>query len=293
MRFDMTRNTFPQGKSVIALYAIVTFLSLRLVCFPINFPMTAQGQSLASKVVGGQAGDPTPGSATAEDSIRKSNGLVDHSNMVRVEGGSFEMGGEVDKPIHTVTVPDFYIDKYEVTVAQYKKFCTATRRTFPDPPQFGWMDDNPVVNVTWTEAREYAAWAGKRLPTEAEWEYAARGGKLSKGYRYSGEDDPDKVAWYDANSQKTTHPVGTKAANELGIYDMSGNAAEWCSDYYGGNYYARSPKENPTGPTSGSDRVVRGGSFMGDLFDCQVSFRRSSLPDRTSMRNGFRCASSK
>ncbi len=218
---------------------------------------------------------------------------VDHMKMVKVQGGSFEMGGEVDKPIHTVTVSDFYIDKYEVTVAQYKKFCEATRRAMPDPPQFGWSDDNPIIGLTWNEAQEYATSAGKRLPTEAEWEYAARGGKLSKGYRYSGSDDLDKVAWYDANSQKMTHPVGMKAPNELGILDMSGNAAEWCSDMYGGNYYSRSPKENPAGPKSGSDRVVRGGSFMGDLYDCQVSFRRSALPNRGSMRNGFRCASSK
>jgi sulfatase modifying factor 1 len=232
------------------------------------------------------------GQTAQKDTAKQKPVLKDHPDMVFVEAGTFNMGGEVDKPVHAVTLTDFYIDKYEVTVGQYKKFCEASRKVMPDPPVFGWKDDNPIIGVTWFEASEYAAWAGKRLPTEAEWEYTARGGKQSKGYRYSGSDDPD-VAWFDVNSQKTTHPVGTKAPNELGIFDMSGNAAEWCLDYYGGNYYARSPKENPVGPTSGSDRVVRGGSYMGDLYDCQVSFRRSVLPDRGSMRNGFRCVSTK
>lgn len=289
----MTRYSYPQERSIFRPFAIVAFASIGLALLLAISPREANCQSPAANVAGALASATSSGSAVEEDSIKKSTDLADHANMVRVQGGRFEMGGEADKPIHTVTLSDFYIDKYEVTVAQFKKFCEATRKTMPDPPAFGWKDDNPIIGVTWKEAREYAAWAGKRLPTEAEWEYAARGGKLSKGYRYSGDDDPDKVAWYDANSQKITHSVGAKAPNELGIYDMSGNAAEWSSDYYGGNYYARSPKENPRGPTSGSDRVVRGGSFMGDLFDCQVSFRRSALPGRASMRNGFRCASSK
>lgn len=218
---------------------------------------------------------------------------VDRSAMNLVEGGSFDMGGEVDKPVHKVILPDFYLDKYEVTVAEYRKFCAATRHSMPSEPSWGWKENNPIVGVTWKDAADFASWSGKRLPTEAEWEYAARGGKESKGYRYSGSDDIGEVAWCYANSGKTTHPVGTKAPNELGLFDMSGNVAEWCADYYGGSYYARSAKLNPTGPKSGSDRVVRGGSYLGDEFDCQVSFRKSALPDRSSPKTGFRCAWSK
>jgi sulfatase modifying factor 1 len=275
-------------------FAAIPFMGL--VCLLAISPRETKGSFRAMKLVTDLASEHArwnPGMVAEEDSIKKSPGRPDHTDMVRVEGGSFEMGGEVDKPIHTVTLSDFYIDKYEVTVAQYRQFCEATRRTMPDPPPFGWRDDNPIVSVAWSDAKDYAAWAGKRLATEAEWEYAARGGKLSKGYRYSGSDDPDHVAWYDLNSQRTTHPIGTKAPNDLGIYDMSGNASEWCSDLYGGAYYARSAKRNPTGPTSGSDRVVRGGSFMGDLYDCRVSFRRSVLQNRHSTRTGFRCALSK
>lgn len=292
----MTQLSIPQDIRVFRRLVLSAFLFVGLIVLLAITPRETKGKSHAANALGDLVSEnvlTSSASLVKDDSIKKSSGLADHLGMIRVEGGSFQMGGEVDKPIHTVTLSDFYIDKYEVTVGQYKKFCEATRKTIPDPPPFDWRDDNPMILVTWSEASDYAAWAGKRLPTEAEWEYAARGGKLSKGYRYSGSDDPEQVAWYDANSQKTTHPVGTKVANELGIYDMSGNASEWCSDLYGGSYYVRSPKKNPTGPTSGSDRVVRGGSFMGDLYDCQVSFRRSILRNRHSMRTGFRCASSK
>lgn len=291
----MAHLRIPQNRTVFRKLALAAVLFIGLIVLLPITPRETNGKSLAASAASDLTSvyALTNTASAEEDSIKKSSSPADHLGMIRVEGGSFEMGGDVDKPIHTVTVSDFYIDKYEVTVAQFKQFCEATRRTMPDPPQFGWRDDNPIVFVAWSDAKDYAVWAGKRLPTEAEWEYAARGGKLSKGHRYSGSDDPDQVAWYDANSQKTTHPVGTKEPNELGIYDMSGNAAEWCADYYGGHYYDRSPKKNPTGPTSGSDRVVRGGSFMGDHFDCQVSFRRSMLPLRTSVRNGIRCASSK
>lgn len=265
---------------------ILSPISIVSILFLGYAPSAPQDAGIASET----SGERHITALVSEDSVKKSKSVAGHSDMVRIEGGSFEMGGDVDKPIHVVTLAGYYMDKYEVTVGEYRKFCEATSRSMPSPPDFGWTDKCPIIGVTWNDAREYAIWAGKRLPTEAEWEFAARGGVLSKGYRYSGSDDPGKVAWYDANSQKTTHPVGTKEPNELGIYDLSGNAAEWCSDYYGGTYYGRSPRENPKGPTSGSDRVVRGGSFMGDQYDCQISFRRSVIPTRNSMRNGFRCA---
>jgi formylglycine-generating enzyme required for sulfatase activity len=213
--------------------------------------------------------------------------------MVFVQGGEFQMGNDkgylMERPAHTVTVSDFYIDKFEVTVAQYREFCKATRRKMPSPPPWGWQDNYPIIKVTWEDANAYAAWAGKRLPTEAEWEYAARGGNRREMYMYSGSDEIDKVAWYASNSGGKTHPVGKKSPNALGIYDMTGNAAEWCAEWYGGNYYRMSPSQDPPGPPVGIDRVIRGGSFLGDQDDCRVTKRSSALPNRVSRRNGFRC----
>ena len=133
-----------------------------------------------------------------------------------------------------------------------------------------------------------------RLPTEAEWEYAARGGNRSQGYKYSGSNNIDDVAWYWANSSNTTHPVGTKAPNELGLYDMSGNVWEWCSDWYsdwyGSSYYSSSPSTNPTGPSTGSDRVGRGGSWGSSAGYCRVSIRGSDDPGYRYSSIGFRLA---
>jgi sulfatase modifying factor 1 len=217
----------------------------------------------------------------------------DRAGMIAVAGGSFQMGSDVDGPVHTVTVSDFWIDRCEVTVAQFRAFCNATRRSMPDDPPWGWKEEHPIVGVSWDDAAAYAAWAGKRLPTEAEWEYAARGGRLTHRYRYSGGNVLVDVAWCDANARSMTHPVGTRSPNELGVYDMSGNAAEWCSDYYSGDYYAMSALKDPTGPSRGQYRVVRGGSFLGDEFDCEVTFRRSAVPERALVRYGFRCAASR
>ena len=215
-------------------------------------------------------------------------------NMVRVEGGTFDMGsengGSDEKPMHQVAVSSFFIDKYEVTVGQYRQFCTSTGRSMPSAPSWGWQENHPIVNVTWDDASAYAQWAGKRLPTEAEWEYAARGGRLSMGYTYSGGNDLGAVAWYSDNSGNQTHPVGERASNELGIYDMSGNAAEWCADWCDKNYYLISPKQDPKGPSSGYFRAVRGGSWINYILLSRVTLRNGYDPSDRYNYIGFRCA---
>ena len=215
---------------------------------------------------------------------------------VFVEGGSFLMGcNEQDKecyadeqPLHKVTLSSFYIAKYEVTVKQYRDYCEKTGKAMPKEPSYGWQDDFPVVNVTWDDAKAYAEYMGCRLPSEAEWEYAAKGGKKSEGYLYSGSNDWDEVGWSYENSDKMPHPVGTKKPNELGIYDMSGNAWEWCSDNYGLYYYAESPAVNPRGPSKGLGKVNRGGCFAFDYLLLNVHHRRCSAPDATGTGTGFR-----
>jgi len=206
--------------------------------------------------------------------------------MVYIQGGTFQMGskkGDSDeKPIHTVTVSGFFMDKTEVTQAQYRKVMGK------NPSHFSGCDDCPVENVNWHDANEYAKRVGKRLPTEAEWEYAARGGNKTNGYKYAGGNSIGNVAWYYGNSGSKTHPVAQKQPNELGLYDMSGNVWEWCSDWYGDGYYKQSPKNDPQGPNSGTLRVLRGGSwyYIGDL--CRVAYRLRYYPFDRSLNFGFR-----
>ena len=206
-------------------------------------------------------------------------------NMVFVEGGTFQMGSNSDyneMPVHTVTVSSFYMDKTEVTQAEYRKVMGK------NPSKFSGCDDCPVENVSWHDANEYAKKVGKRLPTEAEWEYAARGGSKSKGYRYSGSNQLDAVGWYYDNSNDRTNPVAQKLPNELGLYDMSGNVYEWCSDWYGEESYSSSPQNNPQGPNSGYSRVLRGGSWHYDVSSCRVAGRYRSNPASRDNSRGFR-----
>ena len=214
--------------------------------------------------------------------------------MIRVEGGSFLMGApgndseafDWEKPQHRVTLSDYYIGQTEVTQALW----TAVMGSNPS----NWLGDNlPVERVSWYDCQTFITklnqLTGKRfrLPTEAEWEYAARGGKQSMGYKYSGSNTIGYVAWYTENSSKT-HPVATKQPNELGLYDMSGNVWEWCQDWYGS--YSSSAQSNPTGASFDSYRVNRGGSWLSSAGACRVSHRLINSPSYAFNFLGFRLA---
>lgn len=193
-------------------------------------------------------------------------------DMVYVEGGTFNMGDtvkgdpEIEGPVHSVTVSSYYIGKFEVTQAQWKTFMG------DNPVGFGYKGDSlPAERITWFEAKAFcdslSKYTGKKyvLPTEAQWEFAARGGVKSKGYLYSGSNTADEVAWFRGNSDMKSHAVGMKLPNELGIYDMSGNVWEWCSDWR--TAYTTAPAVDPTGPAEpdpdfGAYRVERGGAFL-------------------------------
>ena len=246
--------------------------------------------------------------------------------MVRVKKGSFVMGntrndreGDSDeKPVHTVTLTyDYWIGKYEVTFDEYDAYCVATRKTNPGDYS-GWgRGTRPVINVTWWDAIGYCNWlsereglkkaydvdgnlldkngkrttditkvVGYRLPTEAEWEYAARGGQNSKGYKYAGSDTIDEVAWYSDNSGSKTYPVGQKKPNELGLYDMSGNVYEWCHDWYGS--YSSIAQTNAIGSSSSAPRVFRGGSWYSNAQSCRAAYRYSKSPTFSFNYLGFR-----
>jgi len=219
--------------------------------------------------------------------------------MVYVEGGTFtmgatsEQGSEADsdeKPTHRVTLSSYMIGQTEVTQALWQAVMGN------NPSEFKGDNRRPVEWVSWDDCQEFLRKLNSitgqhfRLPTEAEWEFAARGGVNSRGYKYSGSNNIGDVAWYWDNSGETTHPVGTKTGNELGIYDMSGNVWEWCNDWYGWNYYSSSPSNNPQGPSSGSYRVLRGGSWGLSTRLCRVSDRDGCNPDGRSDDFGLRLA---
>lgn len=231
---------------------------------------------------------------------------LNYPEMVLVEGGAFNMGdewvfGEGDElPVHEVVVKNYYISITEVTVKQYRQFCQETYRQMPEAPSWGWKDNNPIVNVSWYDAVAYCDWLGDkmekfyRLPTEAEWEYAARGGKNSKGFKYSGGQTMQNLGWFDENSNKRTQAVAVKKTNELGIYDMSGNVWEWCLDMYDYEYYTYySSDSDPRGPLSGRGRTLRGGSWSTDVSYCRVTDRNHIEPEYRSSKGGFRVVFSK
>ncbi len=257
--------------------------------------------------------------------------------MVFVEGGAFAMGaaGEMpeEAPVHRVEVKSFWIDAREVTVAEFARFVAATNyRTeaerfgwsgvfdvktgewtrvdgadwrHPEGPQSRAKDEEPVCQVSWNDAAAYAQWAGKRLPTEAEWEYAARGGLAGKRYAWGDELRPGgrpAANWWQGrfpeadtgeDGFKGRAPVASFAPNNHGLYDVGGNLWEWCADWFDEGYYARSPAANPPGPDAGEERVIRGGSWMCSENFCsnyRVSARSRATPDTGLNNLGFRCA---
>jgi len=240
---------------------------------------------------------PLPASAapvrtTVQAGISTDSTSATGMEFVSVPSGCFQMGdnfgdGKSDEnPVHEVCVDNFQIGKYEVTQGQWQKIMGAN----PSASKKG--DDYPVENVSWNEVQEFIAKLNRLtsqnywLPTEAEWEYAARSG--GERERYSGSDSIDAVAWYGSNSGNATHPVGTKAANGFGLYDMSGNVWEWCQDWYGGSYYGSSPRNSPTGPTSGSLRVFRGGGWSYSPVNLRVAGRFRASPGYRGGSLGFR-----
>lgn len=224
--------------------------------------------------------------------------------MVYVEGGTFTMGATSEQgsdadsdeePAQSVTLSSYYIGQTEVTQALWEAVMGETVSQMATRNKWGTCGvggNYPMYYVSWDDCQEFVRklnrLTGKnfRLPTEAEWEYAARGGSKSRGYKYSGSNTLGDVAWYDDNSGSATHPVGTKSSNELGLYDMSGNVYEWCSDWYGD--YATTPQTNPKGPNSGSNRVYRGGSWCDYARSCRVSYRDYDAPSSRYINLGLR-----
>ncbi|PIZ17250.1 hypothetical protein COY52_04900, partial [Candidatus Desantisbacteria bacterium CG_4_10_14_0_8_um_filter_48_22] len=246
----------------------------------------------------------------------------DNSVMVYIPAGEFLMGspegeGENDEhPRHKVYLDAYYIDKYEVTNQQFAKFLNEWGKDADENGQkmiyeHDWgikkvaagfqpakgYENYPVINVTWYGAAQYAKWAGKRLPTEAEWEKACRASSATAYYFGNNESGLGEYAWYSANSGSKTHPAGDRKPNAYGIYDMHGNVWEWCADWYDQNYYAKgipgdknSPNTNPQGPSTGSYRVIRGGSWFLDAVYCRSADRDWINPGYWWIIIGFRCA---
>lgn len=226
--------------------------------------------------------------------------LIDfgYNEMILVDGGEFKMGniigGKDEQPEHNVKINSFYIGKYEITVKQFRNFCKATTKEMPDN-NLPWIDNHPMSYVSWYDGVNFCKWLSEltgysfRLPTEAEWEYAAKGGRKDKGFKFAGSDNINNVAWYSLNSGGYSHvEVGKLSPNELGIYDITGNVWEWCSDWYGKNYYQISQVKNPQGLPSGLAKVARGGSWREQANSITKTFRFYMTPTASSNYMGFR-----
>lgn len=225
--------------------------------------------------------------------------------MIPVEGGSFMMGAteeqgvdgsDRERPVHQVTLSSYYIGETEVTQALWQAVMGN------NPSYFAGGYQQPVENVSWQDCQQFITSLNEltgcsfRLPSEAEWEFAARGGNMSEGYKFAGSNNLESVAWYSYNDSWSLrgtdfygpHDVATRMPNELEIYDMSGNVHEWCQDWYG--HYGSEAQVDPVGPLTGTNRVYRGGSWYFDEWFCRVSFRNSVSPSYTSYGIGLRLA---
>ena len=227
--------------------------------------------------------------------------------MCEITGGTFIMGANDDdnqaedneKPAHQVTLSNFSICQTEVTQDLWIAVMSNNPSRF-NGGIYGYDLNRPVENVSWDDCQEFISKlnqiTGKtfRLPTEAEWEFAARGGNKSQGFKYSGNNNIDLVAWFMENSNNRTQPVATKRPNELELYDMSGNVYEWCQDWYDSSYYSISPSDNPIGPETGTRRVWRGGAWNDNSNQCRVTYRNWGPPEDSASGGilGFRLAMS-
>jgi formylglycine-generating enzyme required for sulfatase activity len=234
--------------------------------------------------------------------------------VIKIPAGNFTMGSDAgegatdEEPEHVVYISEYYIGKYEVTNKQYKKFCDATSRSYPSDPGFDGMSsyftsypDYPVVMVSWYDAVDYCAWAGLRLPTEAEWEKASRGSADERTYPWGFTEPYYNGQYYcnydysDADGYLYTCPVTAFSIGKspYGCYNMAGNVWEWCNDWYYGSYYSISPSTDPQGPTTGNNKVVRGGSWSDNAGYMRSAFRLYNSPsDMLYGLIGFRCSAS-
>ncbi len=266
--------------------------------------------------------EPAPNIAENPEMDEAQSGAVTEGEMIFVQSGKFIMGCteeqincDRNEIAHEVFLDDFFISRFEVTNQQFAEFLNEEGNREEEGKT--WInekadflriemingkyaavrgfEDHPVVGVSWNGANAFCRWKTKktgytyRLPTEAEWEYAARGGHLATATQYAGAEKLEDVGWFVSNSDGQTHPVGQKSPNELGIYDMSGNVWEWCNDWYGSDFYTTGDTNNPKGPLKGNYRSIRGGSWYNFAWICRVGLRYNSIPNAYFNSIGFRC----